>query len=156
MLLAGCGGGGDRSAVFARAQDGLGRIRTGTIEVHATVHAMIPIERSVELAAGKLPLSRIHLTRWTRHPRRLACARGLECARADLDIGRMRRDLSPHLSSLPVDLDSIRSASIDVAVAKRSDIPRWLSLHGELDPGGLVPGSVPFDVELVLKHPRSG
>jgi hypothetical protein len=82
----------------------------------------MPFERSATLRAEELPLSKLDLTRWTKHPRRLACPHGLECARSDVDVD---------------DRDHLR---------------RWLRLHGELDPGGPVPGTVPFDVELALKR----
>jgi hypothetical protein len=124
--------------------------------MHATVHALVPVERSAERSAAKLPLSRLHLTRWVEHARRLACASGLECAEAELDVEAALRDLAPLLPSLPGDPDSIRSARVEVAVARRDGLPRRLHLHGELEPGGLVPGSVPFDVELELRHPRAG
>jgi hypothetical protein len=73
-----------------------------------------------------------------------------------LDVDTALRNLGPLLPSLPLDANSIHAARVEVAVAKRSDLPRWLRLRGKLDPGGLVPGSVPFDVELVLKQPRPG
>jgi hypothetical protein len=137
--------------MIERAQAGLGRIESGTAELRITVHAMIPIKRSAKLRADKLPLSKLDLTGWTKHPRRLACARGLECARGDVDVEAALRDLDPLLPSLPVDPDSIRSARVDVAVAGRDHLPRWLRLHGELDPGGLLPGTVPFDFDLELE-----
>jgi hypothetical protein len=152
LLLAGCGASHDASETIQRAQAGLGRIKSGTVELRVTVHALIPVERTAELPADELPLSKLDLTRWTTHPRRLACARGLECARADVDVQAALRDLDPLLPSLPVDPDSIHSARVDVAVDRRNHLPRWLRLHGELDPGGMVPGGVPIDVELELKR----
>jgi hypothetical protein len=112
----------------------------------------MPLERSATLRAEELPLSKLDLTRWTKHPRRLACPHGLECARSDVDVDAALRELDPLLPSLPVDPDSIRSARADIAVDDRDHLPRWLRLHGELDPGGPVPGTVPFDVELELKR----
>ena len=54
LLVAGCGG-HDGDGVFERAQAGLARVTTGTIELHVTVHALVPIERTAEL---QLELSR--------------------------------------------------------------------------------------------------
>ena len=150
LLLAACGSGHDARGTIEQAQAGLGRVRSGTVRVHVTVHAPIPVERSATLRAEQLPLSELHLTRWTKHPRRLDCARGLECARADLDVEAVRRDLDPLLPTLPVDPESIRSTRVDVAVAGDGQ-PRWIRLHGGLDSGGMMPGSVPFDVDVELK-----
>jgi hypothetical protein len=102
LVPAGCGGPSDGRAVFARAEDGLARIRGGTIELHATVHALMPIERSAILRVDDVPLSSLDLTGWTKHLRRFACARSLECARADLDVEGALRDLHPLLPSLPI------------------------------------------------------
>jgi hypothetical protein len=151
LLLAGCGASHDESGTIQRAQAGLERIKGGTVEIRVAVHALIPVERSAELPADELRLSKLDLTRWTKHPRRLACARGLECARADVDIQAALRGLDPLLPSLPVDPDSVRSARVDVAVSE-DDRTRWLRLHGELDPGRLLPG-VPFDVDLEVERP---
>jgi hypothetical protein len=85
-LLAGCGGHGDGRATFARAQDGLAHLRGGTIELHAVVRTLIPIERTATFPAGAVPLSELDLTHWTKHPHRLGCAKQLECARADVDV----------------------------------------------------------------------
>jgi hypothetical protein len=154
LLLAGCGASHDARGTIRRAEAGLGRLDGGTIEVRATVHALIPVERSARLRTDDLPLSKLDLTHWTKRPRRLDCARGLECARADVDIQAALRDLDPLLPSLRVDADSIRSARVDVAVA-RDGRPRWLRLHGELHPGELMPGSVPFDVDLEVERPSA-
>jgi hypothetical protein len=155
-LVSGCGGRGDGRAIFTRAQDGLMRVRSATIELHATLHALVPIERSARVRIADLPLSRLHLARWARHPRRLACGSGLDCAGADLDIEAALHDLDPLLPSLPFDPASIRSARVEVAVGSTDGIPRRLRLQGRLDAGGLVPGSVPLDVDVSLKHPRAG
>jgi hypothetical protein len=152
LLLAGCGAHHDARGTIERAQAGLGRIDSGTVKLRMTVHALIPFERSATLRAEELPLSKLDLTRWTKRPRRLACPQGLECARADVDVDAALRELEPLLPPLPVAPDSIRSARADVAVDDREHLPRWLRLHGELDPAGLVPGTVPFDVELELKR----
>lgn len=146
LLVAGCGGQGG-NGVFERAQAGLGRVTSGTIELHVTVNALVPVERSAELQAGEVPLAKLRLARWAQHPRRIACAETLECARADLDVEAALRDLKPVLPSLPFDLSSVRSARMDVAVAKRDGRPRSLRLQGELDPGF---GTVPFEVKLEL------
>jgi hypothetical protein len=148
FLVAGCGGHGD-GGVFERAEAGLGRV-TGTIEIHVTVDALVPIERSAELQAGDVPLAELRLASWAKHPRRLACAERLDCARADVDVETALRDLKPVLPSLPFDPSSVRTAQIDVAVAKRDGRPRWLKLRGKLDPGRFVPGTFPFEVELDL------
>jgi hypothetical protein len=148
LLVAGCGG-HDGSGVFERAQAGLGRVTDGAIELHVTVGALVPIERSAELQAGHVPLAKLRLARWAKHARRIACAERLDCARADVDAEAAWRDLKPMLPSLPFDASSVRSAQMDVAVAKRDGRPRWLKLRGELDPG-LIPGAVPFEVELDL------
>jgi hypothetical protein len=151
LLVAGCGG-QESNDVFERAQASLPRITSGTIDVHLSVHAFVPVERSDEVHADEVPLGRLRLTRWAKHPRRIACAKGLDCARAEVDVDAALRDLEPVLPSLPLDPGSIRSAEVDVAIAKRDDRPRWLKLRGELDPG-LVPGTVPFEVELDLPGP---
>jgi hypothetical protein len=148
LLVAGCGG-QDGSGVFERAQAGLARVTSGTIELHVTVDALVPVERSAELQAGEVPLTKLRLARWAKHPHRIACAKQLDCARADVDVEAALRDLKPILPSLPFDLSSVRSAELDVAVAKRDGRPRSLKLRGELDPG-LIPGTVPFEVEIDL------
>jgi hypothetical protein len=153
LLVAGCGGqGGD--GVFERAQAGLARVTSGTIELHVTVHALIPIRRSAELQASEVPLAELRLARWARHPRGIACAEGFDCARADVDVKAALRDLEPVLPSLPFDPSDVRSAEMEVAIAEDGDRPRRLRLRGDLDPG-LIPGTVPFDVTLELSRPRS-
>jgi hypothetical protein len=147
--MAGCGG-HDASDLLDRAQDGLARIRTGTVDIHVNVQTPIPIERTFSLRAGGAQLSRIELTRWAKNPRRLACGEELECARAGVDVKAALRALRPLLPSLPIDPGSIRSAEVDVAVRRSNGLPSQLLLRGEVEPGGLVPGSVPFEVELDL------
>jgi hypothetical protein len=146
LLAAGCGGDGG-NGVFERAQAGLARVTTGTVELHVTVHALVPIERSAELQAGEMPLAKLRLARWARHPRRIDCAGVLDCGRADVDLDVALRDLKPVLPSLPFDPSDVRSAELEVAIAKGSGRLRWLKLRGDLDPG-LVPGTIPFEVEL--------
>jgi hypothetical protein len=152
LLVAGCGGqNGD--GVFERAQAGLTRVISGTIELRVTVHALIPIERSTELQADEVPLAKLRLARWARHPRGIACAEGLDCARAYVDVEAALRDLEPVLPSLPFDPSDVRSAEMEVAIAEDGDRPRRLELRGDLDPG-LIPGTVPFEVKLELGRPR--
>jgi len=154
LLVAGCGGqGGD--GVFERAQAGLARVTSGTIELHVTVHAVIPIRRSAELQASEVPLAELRLARWARHPRGSACAEGLDCARADVDVKAALRDLEPVLPSLPFDPSDVRSAEMEVAIAEDGDRPRRLRLRGNLDPG-LIPATVPFEVKLELSRPSTG
>src|SRR5215218_7288601 len=103
LLVAGCGDqGGD--GIFERAQAGLAYANTGTIELHVTVDALVPIKRSAELQAGEVPLAKLQLARLARHPRCSACVEGLDCARADVDVEAALRDLKPVLPSLPSDL----------------------------------------------------
>jgi hypothetical protein len=148
LLLTGCGGEGG-NGVFERAEASLARVTTGTIELRVNVHALVPIERSEKLRAGEVPLAKLRLARWAQHPRRRPCAEGLECARAGVDVEAALRDLKPVLPSLPFDPDDVRSAEMEVALAKRGNRLRWLKLRGDLDPG-LVPGTVRFEVELDL------
>jgi hypothetical protein len=123
------------------------------VELHVTVHALIPIERSEKLRASEVPLAKLRLARWARNPRPSACAEGLYCARADVDVEAALRDLKPVLPSLPFNPSEVRSAEMEVAIAKRSSRMRWLKLRGDLDPG-LIPGTVPFEVNLELSRPR--
>jgi hypothetical protein len=153
LLVAGCGG-HDGDGVFARAQAGLAQVTTGTIELHVTVRALVPIERSAELQADDVPLAKLRLARWAQHSRRIPCAEGLDCARADVDVKAALRDLKPVLSSLPFDPGAVRSAEMEVAIASDDDRPRWLKLRGDLDPG-LIPGTVPFEMKLELRPPGS-
>ena len=101
LLVAGCGG-QDVDGVFERAQAGLARVTSGTIELRVTVHALIPIERSTELQADELPLAKLRLARWARRPRGIACAEGLDCARADVDVEAALRDLVWLMRSVPL------------------------------------------------------
>ena len=153
LLVAGCGG-LDGDSVFERAQSGLARVTTGTIELRVTVHALIPIERSTELQVGEVPLAQLRLARWAQHPRSIACAEGLDCARADVNVEAALRDLESVLPSLPFDPSDVRSAEMEVAIAEDGDRPRRLKLRGDLDPG-LIPGTVPFEVNLELSRTRS-
>jgi hypothetical protein len=116
LLAAGCGG-HDGSGVFERAQAGLARVTSGTIELHVKVDTLVPVERSAALRAGEVPLAKLRLARWAKHPQRIACGEQFDCARADVDVEAALRDLKPVLPSLPFDPSSIRSAEMDVAVA---------------------------------------
>jgi hypothetical protein len=153
LLVAGCGG-HDGDGVFERAQAGLARVTSGTIELRVTVHALIPIEHSEKLRASEVPLAKLRLARWAQHPRSIACADGLDCARADVNVEAALRDLEPVLPSLPFDPSDVRSAEMEVAIAEEGDRLRRLKLDGDLDPG-LIPGRVPFEVTLELSRPRS-
>lgn len=152
LLVAGCGGqGGD--GVFERAQAGLARVTSGTIELRVTVHALVPLERSEKLRAGEVPLAKLRLARWARHSRSIACAEGLDCARADVDVEAALHDLGPILPPLPFNPSDVRSAEMEVAIAENGDRPRRLKLRGDLNLG-LIPGTVPFEVTLELSRPQ--
>ncbi|MDQ2910638.1 MAG: hypothetical protein M3R39_06435 [Actinomycetota bacterium] len=131
LLVAGCGG-HDGSGVFERGQAGLARVTTGTIELHVTVDALVPIERTATLQASEVPLARLHLARWAKHPRRYDCGASLECARADLDVASAARELEPVLPSLPFDPASVDSAKIEIAVGRNDGLPRRARLEGDL------------------------
>ena len=137
--------------MIARAQAGLARLHSGTVEVHAVVRTPIPIKRNATLDVSEVPLSRLRLASWAKHPRPLACAHELECARADVDVRAALRALSPLLPSLPLDPAKIRSAQVDVGVAKTSGMPRFLRVQGNYEPGGFVPGTYPFDVRIEFR-----
>ena len=139
-LAAGCGGtGGDGNEVFRKAQRGLADVQA----VHAdlTVHAILPIHRSTTVRTSDLPLSRLQVTRWVKHPERYDCDAGLECARGDLDVEAALRDLRPVLPSLPFEPSSITSAKVDVAIRESDGVPQRMHLEGQVS--GLA-----FDVEL--------
>lgn len=131
MLLAtACGGAGDGAAVFEQAQRGLPRVHE--IRAHLVLDTLLPIERTVTLQASDLPLSRIHLARWAKHPHRYDCGAGLECARADLDVESAARDLEPSLPSLPFDPGSIDSAKVEIAIGRDDGLLRHGRLEGDL------------------------
>jgi hypothetical protein len=153
FLVTGCGGQGG-TGVFERAQAGLARVTSGTIELRVTVQALVPIERSAKLQVGEVPLAQLRLASWAQHPRSIACAEGLDCARADVNVEAALRDLKSVLPSLPFDPSDVRSAEMEVAIAEDGDRPRRLRLRGDLDPG-LIPGTVPFEVKLEFSRPRS-
>lgn len=131
VAAAGCGGGGaDGTRVFQRAQDGLPRVRT--IRAHVVVNAHLPIEQTATVPASALPLQRLHLVRWVKHPRRYDCGAELECARADLDVTAAARELEPILPPLPFDPGSIDSAKVDVAIGRNDGVLRRAHLEGDL------------------------
>ncbi len=149
LLLCGCGSrpGGDK--VILRAQEGLARIQSGTITVHAALRTPIEIKRDLKLRAEEVPLSKLELTRWTSDARRLSCEKELECARADLDARKALRSLGPLLPPLPVDASAIHDARLDVAIGRRDRRPRFLRLSGKVETGTFL-GDAPFEIEIDL------
>ena len=139
-LAVSCGGGGDGAAIVARAQTGLRHLER-PVRLHLSVETPIPVDRTFSVRPAELP--KLRLTRWAKHPQRVACR--LECARADVDIEAALRDLGPLLPSLPVDPKDVRSATLDVAVEKNGR-PRYLHISGKVHVTLL--GDVPFKVNL--------
>jgi hypothetical protein len=148
-LLGGCGGSAGAGAVIAHAQEGLARIHSGEIEVHAKAETPITLERNFKLPADEIPLARLELTHWTSHPRRIACADDLDCAQADLDIRAALRVLGPALPDLPVDADKIHDARLEAGIGERDRKPKFLRVKGKVDAGRFL-GDVPFELELDL------
>ena len=99
--------------------------------------------RSFDVSADQLP--KLDLTRWAKNPKRIACAPGLDCARADVDVEAPLRGLGPLLPSLPVDPGDVRNAQVDVAVDKNGRT-RYLHVHGDVHVTLL--GDVPFEADL--------
>jgi hypothetical protein len=130
VVAAGCGGGADGTRVFERAQDGLSHVRT--IRAHVLVNAHMPIEQTATVPASALPLHRLHLTRWVKHPRRYDCEADLECARADVDVSAAARELEPILPPLPFDPGSVDSAKLEIAIGRNDGVPRRAHLEGDL------------------------
>jgi hypothetical protein len=145
LLAAACGGGGttDGAAILARAQEGMRHLDSMPVHLKVTAQTPVPVERSLDITADRLP--NLDLTRWAKRPERIACADGLECARADVDVEAALRELGPLLPSLPVEPKDIRNAQIDVAVDK-SGRTRYLHLHGDVHVTLL--GDVPFEANL--------
>jgi hypothetical protein len=132
FLLVACAvacGGGDGRMVFERAQKGLARV--DALRVHLAVHTLLSVERTSTVDASEIPLERLHLVRWAKHPHRFACGHSFECARADLDVADAARELEPVLPSLPVKPSDITSATIEVRLDSRGDLHR-IDLAGEL------------------------
>jgi hypothetical protein len=128
LALAGCGG-SDGRPVFERAERGLAR--ADAVRVHLAVHALMSLDRSATIPASELPLDRLHVTRWTSHPRVFGCGHGFECAKADLDAAAAARELGPALPDLPFDPAEIDSATIEVRLDSRGELER-IDLRGEL------------------------
>ena len=141
-LAVSCGGHGDGAAIVARAQSGLRHLES-PVRLHVSVQTPIPVDRTFRVSPEELP--RLRLTRWAKHPHRVDCRAGLECARAGLDVNAALRDLGPLLASLPIDPKDVRSATLEVGVEK-SGRPRYLHLEGEVHVTLL--GDVPFKAEL--------
>ena len=150
MVTAGCGSSGNARALFAQAEHGLARIHSGTITVRASADTPVPLRRTVTLQAAQVPLRSVDLLALTSHARRVSCERGLECARADVDVKRALREFRPVLPPLPVDPKSVHDATVEVALAGGK--PRYLRLLGKVD-AGFPLGDVPFTVELDLPRP---
>jgi hypothetical protein len=130
-----------------QAQQGLSRIHSGTVTVHARADTPIPLDRTETVPAREVPFSRMELTRWTRKPHRVACGPKLKCVRGQVAVRRALRDLAPLLPSLPVDPSSVHDAEVQIAL--RDHKPVYLKLNGQLDAGFLL-GDVAFEVELDL------
>jgi hypothetical protein len=130
-----------------QAQQGLGRIHSGTVTVHARVDTPIALDRTETVPARDVPFSRMELTRWTRKPHRVACGPKLKCVSGQVAVGRALRDLAPLLPSLPVDPSSVHDAEVQIAL--RDHKPVYLKLNGQVDAGFLL-GDVSFEVELDL------
>jgi hypothetical protein len=125
-----CGGGADDRHVFERAQETFSHVRT--LRVHVLVNAHMPIERTVTVPASAVPLQRLHVTRWLKHPRRYDCDPGLECARADLDVESAARELEPVLPKLPFDPGSVDAAKLEISIGKDDGVLRRARLQGDL------------------------
>jgi hypothetical protein len=130
LATAGCGGGADGARVFERAQNRLSHVRT--IRAHIVVNAHAPIEQTTTVPASALPLHRLHLARWARHPRRYDCGAQLECARADLDVKAAARELEPVLPPLPFDPGSVDSAKVEITIGRNDGVLRLAHLQGDL------------------------
>jgi hypothetical protein len=130
LAAAACGGGADGTRVFQRADDGLSHVRT--IRAHIVVNTHVPIEQTTTVPASALPLPRLHLARWARHPRRYDCGAQLECARADLDVKAAARELEPVLPPLPFDPGSVDSAKVEITIGRNDGVLRLAHLQGDL------------------------
>jgi hypothetical protein len=146
LVAAGCGGGADGTRVFERAQDGLSHVRT--IRAHLVVNAHVPIEQTATVPASVLPLRRLHLARWAKHPRRYDCEADFECARADVDVSAAVRELEPILPPLPFDPGSVDSAKLEIAIGRDDGVPHRARLKGDLL-------GLQFEVELKLSPSRA-
>jgi len=146
LALSACGGGGgssDGAATLARAEDGLRHLDSTPVHVTFKVQTPVPVDRSLSLSADRLP--KLDLTRWAKNPKRISCAQGLDCARADVDVEAVLRGLESTLSSVPVAPKDVRNAQVDVAVERNGRL-RYLHLHGNVHVALL--GDVPFEADL--------
>ena len=155
LAAAGCGhhqqSPQDARDLLIQAQQGLSRIHSGTVTVHARAKTPIPLDRTQTIDARDLPLSELRLTRWTRRTHRVACEANLRCVRGEVAVSEALRDLSPLLPELPIDPSSVHDAAVQVALRDRK--PVYLKLTGEVDAGFLL-GDVRFDVVLDLPRAR--
>jgi hypothetical protein len=124
---------GDRAGarVFERAQAGLAHVRT--VGAHVVVTGLVPFDRTMTLPGSELPVERLHVVHWLRHPHRHGCGAKLECARADLDVSAAARELRPILPPLPFDPGSVDSAKVDLAIGRSDGVLRRARLEGDLD-----------------------
>jgi hypothetical protein len=129
LLVSGCGGGEGGRPVFARAQEALGRV--DALRAHLAVRALVTVDRTATIAHADLPLERVHLSRWAKHQRPFRCGHGFECARGDLDVAAVVRDLAPALPRLPFDPAAITSATVEVRLDSRGELHR-IDLQGDL------------------------
>jgi len=131
VAAAGCGGGGaDGKPVFERAQETFSGVRA--IRVHILVNAHMPIERTTTVPASALPLRRLNLARWVKHPRRYDCETGLECARGELDAKAAARELKPLLPPLPFDPGLVDAAKVEIAIGRKDGVLRRAHLEGDV------------------------
>ena len=142
-LAAACGGGGDGAPILARAREGLRHVGSAPVHLKVSVQTPVPIRRSFEVRADRLP--KLYLTRWAKSPTRIACAQGLDCARADVDVDAALGALGRVLPSLPVDPKDVHDAQVDLAVDKNGRT-RYLHLHGNVRVTLL--GDVPLEANL--------
>ena len=142
LVVSACGHSGGGRPVFERAEDALARV--DGLRAHLAVHGTVPIDRAATIARADLPLERLHLSRWTAHPRRFGCGHGFECARGELDVEAVTRALAPVLPELPIEPTAIEAATVEVRLDSRGELHR-IDVQGEL-------GSA--DVELALRPVR--
>ena len=129
LLVSACSRGEAGRPVFVRAQAALGRV--DALRAHLAVRAPITVARTATIARADLPLERVHLSRWAKHQRPFRCGHGFECARGDLDVAAVVRDLAPALPRLPFDPAAITSATVEVRLDSRGELHR-IDLQGDL------------------------
>jgi hypothetical protein len=143
-LAVACGGdSGDGASILARAREGLRHLGSTPVHMRIGVQAPVPIDRSFVLSADQMP--ELDLAGWAKNPKRISCADGFDCARADVDVEAALRALGPLLPSLPVDPKDVHDAQVDVAVDKNGRT-RYLHLHGDVHV--MLLGDVPFEANL--------